>query len=299
MNKEKFSILIIPDTQEICRIYPEILEKMYQSMYQNYKKWNAKKILHLGDIVNDGSKDENQYIMNLKHFDNFDKLNLPYLISIGNHDYDNLVSLNRDSLMFNKHFGINRYKDKTWFKGSFENNKSDNIYSVVEIGKEKYLFLSLEFGPRDEVIKWANSVIEKYKNTKTFIITHSHIYIDGTHTTIETKYNAKLYSGLDNANNGVDIWNKLLKNHNNILAVFSGHHVGGNISYRFDTSTKNKSILQAFFNWQYDLNGGEGRFILMEVEKEKFTFNVYNPMKNNFENKFELSPDVFKKPNIY
>lgn len=281
---EKYSFIIIPDTQEICRIHPEILDLMYQKIKANYQKWNSKIILHLGDIVNDGNRDENQFLINNKEFNEFDSMNIPYLISIGNHDYDNLVSVNRDAIMFNDYFGPQRYGSNSVF---FEKDKSENMYTLIEINEINYMFISLEFGPRKEVIEWANNVIKNHLDYRVIMITHSHIEVLGQWTTIETRYNAKSYSGLHDASNGEDIWNNLLRKHSNITAVFSGHHVGKNISYRYDLTEEDTLVLQAFFNWQYDPSGGEGRFIVMEVSEEtnQIDFKVFNPVLDNFEDR--------------
>ncbi len=282
--KEQYTILVIPDTQEITRLHEDILTNMYNKIILNHEKWNVKMILHLGDVVNDGSKDEHQFTINKEGFNQFSENDIPYLISIGNHDYDNLISLNRDALMFNKYFGLNEYKNKPYFGGSY-NETSENIYLKLTLGKTKYLFLALEFGPSDEVVSWANQVIEKHLDYKVVVVIHSHLHLNGNHDNETVRHNPKSYPGLTKPNNGDDMWAKCFKKHQNIWLVVSGHYVGKNISYLYGLGDQGNLVFQIFQNWQYETLGGMGRFLLYTVnEKEnKVTIQTFNPYTNTFE----------------
>ena len=83
-------------------------------------------------------------------------------------------------------------------------------------------FSVLEFGPRNAVLAWANQVVANYPDRRVILLTHTHIYADNTlhgratnHLWTPTSYGR--------ANNGTDVWNKLLRLHPNTAFAFNGH----------------------------------------------------------------------------
>lgn len=303
---KKFSFIIIPDTQDLCSNSPELLLNMTKKIVENKDKWNIMKVLHVGDLVNNGSQIETQWINHELAFSLIEKANIPYLIAIGNHDYDNILNENRDSLMFNKY--TNKYENKPWFGGFYEEKKAENMYTLLNIYGVKFLFLSLEFGPRDEVLTWANQVLEKYDDHFAIIITHSYMYLDAERTRVGNRHNPKNYQGTKDANDGEDVWQKCIRKHKNIIAVFSGHHITDNISYRFDRGDRGNIIFQSFQNWQTKPFGGEGRIRLLSFDlmKNLLTLSTYNPHTDKFEDEDGYSIEIpfdfyegIKEENLY
>ena len=56
----------------------------------------------------------------------------------------------------------------------------DNCYHFFSAGGVDWLVFSLEFGPRNEVLAWANQVATNYPNRRVIVLTHTHIYSDNT-----------------------------------------------------------------------------------------------------------------------
>src|SRR5690625_571353 len=193
---------------------------------------------------------------------------------------------NRDSKLLNKYLGIHQLKNNAKFIETFEKDKIENSYTRVRLGKQKFLFISLEFGPRKEVLDWFDNVVSQYKDHKVILITHSYMYIDGSRTDIEDNLNPKSYPGSTDANTGEEMWEKSLKKHSNLIAIFSGHHVPENVSYRIELCEKGNPVLQSFQNWQVEKNGGEGRLRLATFHplENKLSLKVYNPHLKKFEN---------------
>ena len=81
------------------------------------------------------------------------------------------------------------------------------------------------------------------------------------------------------------MWNKSFRKHGNLLAVFSGHHLGGNVSWRVDRGDCGNRVLQTFQNWQYSENGGDGRFRIVRIHpsERRMTLGVCNPCADAFE----------------
>jgi hypothetical protein len=284
-EEKDFSIIIIPDTQNVSTFHPEKLKKMTQWIVDHAESLNLKMILHLGDVVNNGAEREEQYQNHKEAFDLIDGANVPMIIAIGNHDYDNLVNENRSSEMFNKYCGLQRCQDQPWFGGFFEQGKAENMYAKLEYGGRKYLFLSLEFGPRNEVLDWASAVLDHHHDHDAIIITHSYMYLYGDRTKPGDNHNPKSYKGAHGANDGEEVWQKCLKRHKNVTAVYSGHHITDHVSFRYDRGDQNNIVFQSFQNWQCAENGGDGRIRILRfrLKDNMVDHQVMNPQTGIYE----------------
>lgn len=285
-NRREFSIVIIPDTQMLAAEHPSIYPVKAQWIADNAKDLNVQMILHLGDVVNDGADDEGQFRIAAKAFEKFDQAGIPFLVTPGNHDYDNQLKTDRSLTMFNRYFGTHRYENSPWFKGSYEKGKIENSYAALDIEGEPYLFLTLEFGARDEVLAWADGILEAHSSHKAIIITHAYMYQHGERTKPGDNHNPKLYKGAAGANDGEDMWQKSFRKHGNLIAVFSGHHDRELVSYRTDFGDRGNPVFQSFQNWQCTDNGGEGRIRILKMKPSEFpTFSleVYNPHTGSYE----------------
>lgn len=286
-TEENFSIIIIPDTQEVSMSHPDKLQIMTQWIVDNAEALNVKMVMHVGDVVNHGAEKEIQWENHRAAFDRIDEAGIPMMIAIGNHDYDNLLRETRSSEKFNQHCGLHRYKDKPWFGGTFEPGKTENMYATLNIAGRKYVFLTMEFGPRQAVIDWANDILETYTDHEAILLTHSFLYPDGERTKPGKGHNPKDYPGTRDANDGEDLWHKCIKKHHNIVSIYSGHHVPGNVSYRLDLGDEHNLILQAFQNWQMTENGGEARIRIAHyrLSDNQVALRVYNPQTGAYEHK--------------
>jgi DNA repair exonuclease SbcCD nuclease subunit len=283
--KEDFSIIIIPDTQNVSTSHPANLLKLTRWIVDHAEELNLKMILHLGDVVNSGALEEEQWHNHKSAFDLIDESNLPMMIAIGNHDYDNQVQENRNSHIFNKYCGVNRILDKPWFGGVFEEGKSENMFTKLTIKGRKYLFMTLEFGPRDQVIDWANKVLEEYSDHDAVLATHSYMYLHGERTKPGNDHNPKKYKGAHDANDGEDFWRKCINKHRNIKAVFSGHHIPDHVSYRYDLGGNGNLVFQSFQNWQCAECGGDGRIRILRYRtaENRVDLQVLNPLTGQYE----------------
>ncbi|WP_163538235.1 metallophosphoesterase [Gracilibacillus sp. YIM 98692] len=285
IHDKEFSIVIIPDTQ--------VLPWKQPSIYQNLTKWikdhaeelNLQMVLHVGDVVDTGERDEAQFKVAEKAFEEIYNTNIPMLMAVGNHDYDNLLAEDRSLKMFNKYFGLHRYENCPWFGGTFEEGQIENSYATLDIGGRSFLFLSLEFGPRDDVLRWADEILTKYSNHTAIIISHCYMYMYGERTKEGDQHNPKDYPGATGANDGEDMWQKSFKKHSNLLAVFSGHHITENVSYRMDVGDNGNQVFQSFQNWQYAENGGEGRIRILKIRPSDNEMNlcVFNTHTGEYE----------------
>jgi predicted phosphodiesterase len=292
MNNE-FSIAIIPDTQILAKSHPEHFTRMTQWIASHAQELNLKMALHLGDVVNNGESDIGQYERSQEALNVIDEAGIPMLIVPGNHDYDNMLGTDRSLSLFNRYFGTHRYENKSWFGGTYEDGQAENCYATLDIGGEKYLFLALEFGPRDKVLAWADRVLEEHRDHRAIIITHCYMYMDGTRNKPGDKHNPKIYEGAVGANDGEDMWQKSFKRHPNVIGVYSGHQIMKNVSYRVDWGDQGNMVFQSFQNWQAAPEGGQGRFRLLRFRPAEgvILLQVFNPKTGELETRdgYELS----------
>ena len=293
----KDTFIIIPDTQKMSRHHPDEFINMTKWIVKYHQKNKLDAVIHLGDVVDNGAKVESEYQHASKALDIIYDADIPLLIVPGNHDYDIPIVSSVKTLekgkersldMFNKYFGIDRVQHKPWFGELFQDNRIENSTAIIG----DYLFILLEFGPRDDVLEWANQLIEQDPNKKVIVITHCYMYIDGNRTSEKTDATPRKYLATKDANDGEEIWQKLIKHHPNIIGVFSGHHLPTNVSHRVDMGIHGNQILQAFQNWQAEDFGGSGRLRIVQIDGNDDVLEsfIFNPLTNQTEH--ELGYDL-------
>lgn len=93
------------------------------------------------------------------------------------------------------------------------------MYSFLQVGDIRFLYLVLEFGPRYEVLEWASDVLDEYSDLPCMLLTRCYYNTDGTKST----YNAqRAWGDFKGANEGKDIRDKLVSKHDNVVMVRCG-----------------------------------------------------------------------------
>lgn len=290
----EFSMVVLPDTQYYTRQSPATLTAMTQWIARNAGRYNIQAVLHVGDVV-DGNQAV-QWENASAAWDILDRAEIPYLLAIGNHDYDTFSSADRLSTAWNTFLPQSRYSARPWWNGGFLNDgKSENAYLLLTIGGKDFIFLSLEFGPREEVLSWANSLLADYSNRTAIIVTHSFLYNDGTRVKPGTEHNPKDYELSATAHDGEEMWEKLVSLHDNILLVLSGHHINGaNAARRSDATVGGGTVHQLFSNWQdTDKETAFGWLRLLTFGEDCIRVQTFSPVSGqrlvDEANEFELS----------
>ncbi len=100
----------------------------------------------------------------------------------------------------------------------YHENSIVNSYKTAEICGTKYLFLTVDHHLTMNVINWVNEILEEYSDHLAIVATHAYIGSEGNlfSTTADDTHIA---SGLASEH----LWEFALKNHENVLAVVSGH----------------------------------------------------------------------------
>lgn len=293
---EYFSVVVLPDTQVYSKSHPEIFKAQTEWIVRNQDYYNIRFVLHEGDVVDSGAQNVAEWEAAKAAIDVLDEAGIPTLIAIGNHDYDDLAQT-RSSNVFNQYFGLERYEGKPWFGGAFEPGKAENVYALFDIGGETYMVLVLEFGPRDEVIDWANEVVAAHPDAKVIVLTHSFLHNDGWRVEEGTEWSPNRYGLGADANAGEALWHKLVKKHPNIFLVLNGHVLGTGTARRVDVGEHGNLVFQVLANYQMRANGGDGYLRILEFQPDgRIEVSTYSPYVwanlTDPANQFVLDPSV-------
>lgn len=318
-NKESWSVIFIPDIQNYVKFgrNQAILDLMMSWIDENIDSLNIKMVMCPGDLVEQNDRinrgvsgnqsSQRQWEAAARAFGKLDG-KVPYIAATGNHDYTYDTNGNKKS-HFNEFFPI----DKNFLNRKIicqntlnsEGNESleNSAFEFVTPHGEKYLFMTIEFAPRDTVVSWAKNVaqLKQYEDHRIVLLTHEYLDTKSKRTQGEMKvtcYNPYSVNGditkrkqlLPDANNGENLWEKLIKPCNNIELVLCGHIAGE--GFRKDKNSANKTVNQMLFDAQamgggHYGNGGDGWLRILEFYPDKKTVKV-----KTFSPLFAISPST-------
>ena len=325
-NKKSFTVIMVPDIQNYVKwgANQPILDLMSAWIDHNLDSLNIKMVLCMGDLVNnnekimndyDGDQTTDQQWKSASRF--FDRFNgkVPYMAATGNHDYSIDREGNRTS-RYNEFFTIEKnYLNQKYLvqQGRDEQGKqtlANSAYELKNLNGKDYLFLTVEYAPRDTVITWAKKVaaMAEYKNHRIVMSTHSYLSTKDSLGEADVSWlywepyriNNMIQKSprikLPLANSGKQIWQKLVKPASNIELVLSGHYSGE--GYRKDKNDKGKTVHQILFDAQSMGgggrigNGGDGWLRILEFFPDNKTVKV-----RTFSPLFGISPT--SQPNAW
>jgi hypothetical protein len=273
-----FSIVVLPDTQNEAQFFPQVLNSEIQWIVTNRTALNIQAVLGEGDIVNDGASTAQQQNADAA-VRLLDSAEIPYLLAIGNHDYDAASpKASRSVTGFNQWFGPARYAVKPYYKGNFPTGSNENFYGVISIGGKNFLLMALEYYPRAAAISWASSILQANPDKEAIIVTHNYEFVDGTR---ESRCDTQdMPTG--NAT-GDDMWATLRKLPN-VIMVLNGHLTNAQSAHRTDIADTGTLVDEMFVNYQTFPNGGDGwlRILTFHPSTNTITAQTFSPFLNQF-----------------
>jgi len=300
-----FTIVLLPDTQ----YYKDYSGISRNHIFDSQTQWIANHLIdenivltiHLGDIVDIST--ESLWVDALYNLTHLEGLT-PIILALGNHDIQELEDPGSSTYinsyeLFNRKFPEDRFNKLPWFGGVFEKGKIENAYFLFNFAGVEYVILTLEYGPRDKVLDWANNIVKMFPKKKAIIVTHAYMAKGGKRLKPGIKLSPKMkempyeptdykYSTEDGWANGGDIiWERFAKKHENIEFVFSGHSKGpGKLISKGDHGN---SVFQVGANYQWEENGGNGYLRLMKFfpKENKVTVKTYSPLLDKFRTDWE------------
>lgn len=281
LNRDSEYIVVIGDIQEYTNdnessIYYEETMRWIWSQYRYGIK--IKCILQVGDITNNNA--QNQYETFYRY--TYPVANvIPYVTCIGNHDYvwnAHLKIENRNQTSFSDYTSFEL--TKSLVVDSFEPNRMENIVVENVINGKPYYILVLEFGARQEVVKWAGDYAKNHQDKKFILMTHEFLNRDGN------RISANSYAGRQLRNTTwstpEEIWEGMIKENDNIVCVLCGHN--GFYGYQLSQNSYDRMVPQILFNLQYQDNGGNGLVQLWEFPQgsDFVHIDVYNTIQRQW-----------------
>ena len=274
---QDFTVVMLPDTQNEAQFFPPVLNSQTQWVVANQKALNIQMVLGVGDIVNDGAQTAQQQNADAA-FRLLDNAGIPYLLAIGNHDYDNAVPKTRSVAGFNHWFGPARYAGKSFYRGNFPSGSNENFYGVLTISGKQFLFLMLEFRPRSASLDWAESILAANPDKDAIVVVHSYVMTNGKREDMCDTQDMPPGNA-----NGQEMWKRLRK-HPNVVMVLNGHFTGGSVAHRADVADNGNLVNQIFSDFQTFPNGGDAWLEILTFHPASNTISVqtFSPFLNQF-----------------
>lgn len=251
-NASYYTLAWISDTQNLVDHNEEAFKSMMIYLQNNQVKEDIRYLIHTGDVINIYSI-ESQWKVAREAFDIIDD-KIAYSVIAGNHDLLN------DNELFIKYFNK---EDKMSFDHGLA--KAD----IVDGDKLQYLIISLSYDPSDEMIDWANNIIEKHLDKIVIINTHSYLNVDGNLNDI-----------------GQNIYNNIVKAHDNVKLVLCGHIHG--VYNGMDIDSK---VINLLCDYQEDDNAYI-RMLRINEEEKVLSVISYDPYHNVYDETNNRSFDI-------
>ncbi len=287
----KACFIILPDTQTYLEQCPEVLETQFDWIIENSRDITA--VLHVGDLTQENYPAEWWVIK--KQFNKLDAAGIPYTFALGNHDIGSRPGKYSDvynTKTANKYFPLEDFKKKRYFGKSEDNVTVDNHYITVNAGRMDFLIISLAFGPSNKTLDWANKVIKENSDKLVIVNTHAYLYSDSTLLGTGDNWLPQNYGiGKEEGrttNDGEGIWDKLVSQHANILAVFCGHVLNTGVGTLISKGIHDNKVYKILANYQRGVTGsymgGEGylRIVNIDINAGIIDVKTYSTLNKKF-----------------
>jgi 3',5'-cyclic AMP phosphodiesterase CpdA len=280
-----FTLALLPDTQYYSLSYPDTYLAQTSWIAANVQRLQIPYVLHLGDIVDQNSPLEWQRAT--QAMAELDGL-VPYTVAPGNHDLGMAGSAGTRDTLLNQYFSYAHMAAWPTFGGAYEPGRLENTYHLFSAGGRDYIVLSLEWGPRDEVVTWADQIMSAYPARYGILVTHAYLNnnnlrYDITDLVHPQDFNPYQYGTAGGVNDGEQLWQKLVRKHAFVL-VLNGHVLGDGTGYLASITDKGNTCHQMLSNYQFRAGGGEGYLRLLEFQEDRKTIKVvtYSPLTDAF-----------------
>ncbi|WP_059105368.1 metallophosphoesterase [Shouchella shacheensis] len=281
-SNKPFTMAWMSDTQYYSESYPYIFDQMTQWLVDNQQKENIKYAFHTGDIV-DKMNDDFQWTQADLALNRLDEAKFPYGVLAGNHDVGHDKE---DYSTFGSLFGDKRFAEAPHYKGSFENNRAH--YDQMSIGGHKFLMLYIGWGLNDEVLHWAQTVLDAHPKHAVILSTHRYLQEDGKRS-----------------DDGEKLFRELVVPYPGVQLVLSGHFHG--TSQRFDKldddedGVNERTVVQILSDYQGYRDGGNGfmRLFTFQPKSQSVMIRTYSPYTGEDavrDEHFSKAPSSFSFP---
>jgi hypothetical protein len=266
-----FTIAVLPDTQYYSESYPATYHAQTLWIAQQRRVRNIACVIHLGDLTNQNTPAQwKNAVQAMSLLDG----RLPYFFVPGNHDYAESGGRDRSTLI-NNYFPVAKFRKLPTFGGVYdqEPKRMENSYHLFSAGGRHFLVLCLEFGPRRDVVRWANEIVAQHSDRAAILVTHAFTYSDNRRYD-RTKpwhqdYNPHDYGMAHNTSDdmmdGEELWQALVGRHKNFIFTLNGHVLNDGLGRLASAASDGHQVHQMLVNFQMRPQGGDGWLRLLEM----------------------------------
>ena len=235
-----YSFAVLGDIQTLTwydrRDGSDYVEQMFDWLLDNRASRKIEYVIGLGDTIdtlstwpesgyNTSVTNPAEWNLTAEQFARLDGV-IPYLVIRGNHD---------DEAGYHNHICTDNYKNQMngFFydpsKPAVYGNSMSNSYQKITVGGEKYLMLALDYDLNDDIIAWADAVIEANPDYK--VIVSIHVYLDSDGDFYQGRVGQPGVNDQTDGDawhdyisfDGAALWNELFSKHENMFMILCGH----------------------------------------------------------------------------
>ncbi|WP_374367190.1 hypothetical protein [Dongia sp.] len=301
-GENAYTIAVFPDTQNYTS-HPElnhIFSDMTQWLVDNKDSHNIQFMVHVGDITDNNIESQwNVAEPALRILDGV----IPYSLLPGNHDQ----AVGGSAADHSTYYLDDRFSPEEQaavsdtFGGVYDqepDRSANNYHTFTAPDGTKWLVLSLEFGPRDDVIRWAGDVLDAHLDHRVILASHSLTNFAGQHDPLGAPiydegagYDYGMGSDPEGANDGETVYRELLAKYPNITFTFSGHIFGDGAETNVVESQYGTPTFEMLVNYQNGVSreitgngnealgnrGGNGaiRLVTIDPDNNRITTETY------------------------
>ena len=258
-----FTLVLFPDTQNYMTARnQEVWLSQCRWVARNRDAYGIEAVLGLGDVTSHASADE--FAMAAQGYDIVEQAGIRALPIIGNKDYKK-GPRNRSARAFDAFLESRHLADMPGYGGNFEGSWA-NYFVTLDAGGMSFLVLALELFPRAEVVDWAGAVMDANPDRRVIVLTHAYLDPSGRRTSAFGLGGPRNLGFWPSARglSGEELWERLIRQKPNVLAVICGHQHPGKPVYRADAGVAGNIVHQFFINYQDAPHGGDGWIGLMQ-----------------------------------
>ncbi|RPF37721.1 LamG-like jellyroll fold domain-containing protein [Streptomyces sp. TLI_185] len=205
-RSRRFTLAVMPDTQYLFdgpSIDKAPVEASLRYLLQHGKDENIVFLSHLGDLTQNGAKEEFAAIS--EAFGLLDRKGVGYSVLAGNHDVRSSTDDQRGSTPYLDAFGPQRFKGKKTFGGASDDGY--NTYHLFRAAGREWLVLALDWRLSAKGYAWAKEVLAEHPKTPVVLTTHELVVEDDQLSAY-----------------GQQLWDQLVEEHDQIFLTLNGHY---------------------------------------------------------------------------
>ncbi|MBA4031264.1 MAG: metallophosphoesterase [Planctomyces sp.] len=271
-----FTMVVLPDTQNYSQHHPETFLAQTRWIADHVESRRIVCALHLGDVTNTSAPVEwERARAAMRQLDG----TVPYFMVPGNHDYSAGGRAVDRTTLFSEYFPKADFENLASFGGVYDKEpaRMENSFHRFEVAGRKFLVLGLEFGPRKDVVRWANEVAAKHADHEIILITHAYMYFDDSRYDWKSRggkqsWNPHAYALAkatgDDVMDGTELWDNLVSRHENFILTLNGHVLNDGLGKLVSQTPAGRDVHQVLVNYQMRPNGGDGWLRLLEFRPD-------------------------------